>query len=154
MCFKVEKCCCFDLKTGCMIIGIVDIVLQLVVIITTSVGLSNGTETAGSGATGIVGAVLSVFAAAFLILGTMKDKAGYLMFWVVLKGISLVIYCIIFIILIVAVIAVGATNDVDGASVGAIVFLIILEGVIIGLNIYWWAVVRSYKAELSEGLPR
>lgn len=55
-----------------MVIGIVDIVLQLILIITTSVGLANGTETAGSGATSIVGCLLSVCAAAFLILGTMK----------------------------------------------------------------------------------
>lgn len=55
-----------------MVIGIVDIALQLILIITTSVGLSNGTEEAGSGATSIVGSLLSICAAAFLILGTMK----------------------------------------------------------------------------------
>lgn len=72
MCFHVDKCCCFDLKTGCMIIGIVDIVLQLILIITDSVGWANGDTTAGAGATSIVGAVLSVIAAGFLIFGTMK----------------------------------------------------------------------------------
>lgn len=178
-----------------MIIGIVDILLQLALIISTAVDLSKGTTTSGSGATSIVGGVLSVIAASFLILGVMKvgfgevnslvkseaqkifskqDKAGYLLFWIVLKGIALTIYVITFILFIIAVIAVGA-NGASGAGVGVIIFAIILIGCIICeflylnflnlfdfqifsflivLNAYWWAVVRSYREELMGTLPR
>lgn len=71
MCRVKKCCCCFGLKTGSMIIGILDLVFYLYLVVADSIELSHDGE-AQIFIISFIGLVLSVIGAALLIFGVQK----------------------------------------------------------------------------------
>uniref|UniRef100_T1GWZ1 MARVEL domain-containing protein n=1 Tax=Megaselia scalaris TaxID=36166 RepID=T1GWZ1_MEGSC len=132
MCKKLDKCCCFDLRTGTLIIGVITLVLGILGLIGGVWQLSSKhAEYLGSGiATGIT--VLEIVAAILLLFGVRQEKSSYLMLWIVLKIISLVFLAIYIILNLIAICA-AKKEDLGETSRGDLIamevtFIIGFEG--------------------------
>ncbi|KAL5284908.1 hypothetical protein ACFFRR_006930 [Megaselia abdita] len=147
---QVNRCCCFSLKTGCLIIGMVDLLIYIIALVTASVNISNDS----TGIPIVVESSLSIIAAVLLIFGVMKENPVYLKFWLIFKGIVLTILCVIFVWIILAVTLSSALQGAEGGEIIVFSVFICIIAVIIGLSIYWWYVVKSYKRVLKMALPK
>lgn len=124
----MNKCCCFDLKTGCMIIGIVELVLGILSLlqIVADTDHSIFRHPALHGVY-VIYMILSVIAAPLLIISVKKvtifvfffyfheiivifeiqGKPEYLKYWIVMRMVSIVL---IVILMITALLMLGGFN--------------------------------------------
>ncbi|KAL5284907.1 hypothetical protein ACFFRR_006929 [Megaselia abdita] len=150
---QVKRCCCFSLRSGCLIIGAMDMILYTIIMVTTSLNISKGTQLESTGAPVLVGASFSIIAATLLIFGVMTESKGYLRFWLFLKGIVLIMIATIFVWIIIALIVTDALAGADRLGLALFITFICVALFIIGLSVYWWHVVKSYRRQLKARLP-
>ncbi|KAL0829052.1 hypothetical protein ABMA28_003918 [Loxostege sticticalis] len=160
-----DTCCgCIELRTGCLIIGYLNLVFSLITIITTLVfGLAVGiaindknfqeqikadpkfAEIAGSEATAVISAVAIVFVIILILflafnivflVGVHKDKRGHVKAYLIFHVIFLILYTISFL-------ASFASPPINGGDVASKLLAIVL-------SIYFLLVIRSYYYKMAD----
>lgn len=146
MCFNLKNCCCFDLKTGSLIIGILDIVTgimgmcQLIVHHNPDVAM---------GIIQKIGSVLGIVAAVLLVIGIRRGMSRFLLFWFIVKIIGLTCLALIFITVLVGLIASSEENMKYELKIVLITTEVVLVATFI-LQIYFLMVVQSYRKEMKS----
>lgn len=146
---RVNFCCCgCSLRTGCLIIAGLGIALALIQLIAYSAGISliaTGPANGGMTIAGlaifisdIVVAVLMLILYIFLVVGVRKERPGYLAFWCIMEIVLTSIQIIQFIL---------SLTRTSGAQMQ---LFLIINGISIGLAIYYIIVVNSYRLVLKE----
>ena len=134
---RVKDCCCgiLSLKTGCLVISIVGIVLGL--LWATGLDGVSGGWTAGF----VLGIVLEILVWIGLLIGVILNKHEFIGLSLIGLGV-LILYRIIIFILIVAVLA---------PVMWLLIFYIIFNLAAILLYVYFGIVVNSYYRTLKGG---
>jgi len=147
---RVNFCCCgCSLRTGCLIIAGLGIALSLIQLIAYSAGIALIAPGAAAGGVGpiagiaifisdIVVAVLMLILYIFLVVGVRKERPGYLAFWCIMEIVLTSIQIIQFIL------------SLTRASGAQMQLFLIINGISIGLAIYYIIVVNSYRLVLKE----
>ncbi|KAL5277916.1 hypothetical protein ACFFRR_002887 [Megaselia abdita] len=111
MCSNLTRCCCFDLKTGTFIIGVLDLIFGII-------GFWQAITTPSTNDEVVVGVIqkasiaLGIVAAVLLIIGAQKEKPRFVLFWIIMKVIGLVVLALS-IIMILATIAMASGMDIE-----------------------------------------
>ncbi|KAL5277911.1 hypothetical protein ACFFRR_002883 [Megaselia abdita] len=124
--WKVSKCCCFDLKTGSLLIAQVDLSLEVAGLFITLVKLllSEQKFTIYIGI-GIVLTIFTIISCVYLKRGIQEDNPTYFKSWILSKAIVLVIALIIIILFAITLVT-SPPNEYDQYSMQQILFLEIL----------------------------
>lgn len=69
MCIKLDRCCCFDLKTGVIIIGVYGLVCNILALIGENVAYISSAHFMGSQQVATAFLILGVIAAVLLLVG-------------------------------------------------------------------------------------
>lgn len=73
MCTPLNRCCCFDLRTGTLIIGFVDLMLGIICVLSATFKLLGGSlDESISIAFGIAALLVEIVASIALIIGVRK----------------------------------------------------------------------------------
>ena len=133
MCEVKKCCCCVDLRTGAIVMAI----LQLI----------GGAGMFGMGAEwqNILSALVGVGAGVCLLFGAIKYHQQATLVYLVLQMIAIVL---IVVAIIVAIVAFAALS---GAAVTLIVIPLIIYGIFVSVHIYFWVCVFSFYKGLKTG---
>ncbi|KAH0551940.1 uncharacterized protein LOC123270379 [Cotesia glomerata] len=151
---KLGGCCCFDLKTGVLIIGILGIIGSVVNLIKApleySSACSDGKTTAnnencavassilgGSIASSVIFLILTVL----MIYGSQKNSHRFLLPILILEAISIFLLVILVWYLIIIFFSV---------SIGMGFLVLVIGHAVIALTIYFWLVIYSRSEEIKE----
>ncbi|XP_057335635.1 uncharacterized protein LOC130674350 [Microplitis mediator] len=151
---KIESCCCFDLKTGVLIICVLGILGNIGSIIQGPVAYSqacrggrtvdNDSNCASASsmlAVTISSAVIGFILTSLTLYGSQKEKHQLMLPVIILQAIGLVIFFIaVWYLTIVAFIA----------SVGAGFLFMIIGNAVVGIGVYLWLVLYSRCAEIRD----
>ena len=146
MCELKKCCCCVDLRTGAIVMAILEIIGGL--------GMFAGDEVA------IGGAVVTVGAGLCLLFGAIKYHKLATLVYLVLQMIAIVLSGVAMIMVIVAATAVTATvsgsshvhsNEVGAAGGVLLGVMASFYGIFASLNIYFWVCVFSFYKGLKTG---
>lgn len=149
-------CCCLSLRTGCIVIGVLEILGQLSNISSTQTSISV-----------VFGTIIGLIAAALLIYGAVKRDRLYMWPWIVVTILS-----IIFLIILVFLCALAPslimdvmnsrqakgeihltkeeTHDLETATTAFVVIMAVVFLIVIAILILLTLVVYSYICELRE----
>lgn len=141
-------CCCFSLRTGCIIIGALDFVLTLM-------GISSQS---------MVAIIIGMVAAALLVYGAGKRKRFFLLPWIVLHVILIIILIVVVFLCIFASAILFDIIQVEGGKQDAemdkqiattiLVFAVVILLIFIVILIFLTLVVGSYYCELRKESER
>ena len=143
-----------DMKKGITIAGAIDVIL-LIVLIAVNIALQNNYFS--------LWFVVVIIADLFLIIGSKKSNAGFLMVWMIIGIINIVLLFIAWIgyaaygVLTVFVATVCNSQDLDVDCQGADNYIYAIFAInaifIYGLPIYYlylWVVVKSHRESLMD----
>lgn len=146
MCSNLKRCCCFNLKTGTLIIGIFDIaagIMGMMLLVT-----SHNPDIA-MGLVQKVGGILGILAGVFLVIGVLKGISRFILFWIIVKIIGLICLALIILTMLVGLISTIQENiDIELRAI-----LITTEVVLLAtfaLYIFCMMVVKSYRKEMKR----
>ncbi|KAH0551937.1 uncharacterized protein LOC123270334 isoform X1 [Cotesia glomerata] len=155
MAIKVlEKCCCFDLKTAVLIIGIFSIVVSVGGLIEAPVSYS---QACSGGATpqndancaaassklggSISSEVIGIILMGLMIYGSQKESYGLMLPIIILQAIGIIIIFLFVWYLTIVFFTV---------SVGTGFLFMILGNAIVGITVYFWLVIYSRCQEIKN----
>ncbi|CAD6245321.1 GSCOCG00013648001-RA-CDS [Cotesia congregata] len=151
---KLGGCCCFDLKTGVVIIGILGIIVSVGNLIKApldySSACSDGKTTennencadASSRLGGSIASSVIVLILMFLMIyGSQKDNHRFMLPILILKAISIVLSVIAIWYLIIIFFVV---------SVGMGFLVLVIGNAVIVLIVYFWLVIYSRSEEIKD----
>lgn len=146
MCFlNLNKCCCFGLKTGSLIIGATDLVLGVAGILQV---VSTQNTDATLGYIQKICAILGTVAAVFLLIGVQKEYHRFILFWIVVKIINMFAIVIVFVTFAAELLTAKPDKIQDQVRAMFVVYLI-LSVVTFALQFYCLLIVTSYKREIK-----
>lgn len=147
-----DKCClCIDLKTGCFIIGYLNLIANIILIIFTGLSLGAGIAIASEDEekyhrAGVIITAISGLLLLFLILflafaivllvGLHQDKAGHVKAYLIYS----VVFTILYVIYAIINIAGGNANATQ----------IVQQIISLLLNIYFLLVIRSHYYRMKD----
>ncbi|KAF9823387.1 hypothetical protein SFRURICE_006600 [Spodoptera frugiperda] len=154
MTFVFDKCCfCIELRTGCLIIGYLNLIGNIIAILMSIIGLAaagvvtaegdkeDGTQAVGAVALAVIGILLIFFIlfltfSIVLLVGLHKHKRGHIKAYLIYTVIFLVLYVIMFF-------AGFAASHINGGVVARDLISILL-------SIYFLLVIRSYYLKMDD----
>ncbi|XP_069681122.1 uncharacterized protein [Periplaneta americana] len=161
MIFTLKGCCCFTLKTGCIVIGCFSGVRALLIVALSSyfayVGHRNATETeaeenvrlcVGVQVTSAVIAVLSgieLVVVVFFLKGVLDSKPKLMLPWMVLCIADLIFSCLLLVSVIVLINFYETNTE--------FIWTLSIEPLNIGVNSYFHLVAHSYYKQLRAVSP-
>uniref|UniRef100_T1GT64 USP domain-containing protein n=1 Tax=Megaselia scalaris TaxID=36166 RepID=T1GT64_MEGSC len=101
---SLKKCCCFDLKTGTIIIGGLDLVFAILSGLKSLFVKGNNNEYS-SPIFELFVVTLCISAAILLLVGVKLERPRYFLFYIILKVIEIVLIGIIIILLLITIVA-------------------------------------------------
>ncbi|KAL5277919.1 hypothetical protein ACFFRR_002889 [Megaselia abdita] len=137
-----SKCCCFDLKTGSLLIGSTDLFLNVLFLIVSSITFNTVPLLL---TLLVISTLLPIIASIWLIVGIKQDKPGYVVLWIIMKAFAIVL---MFFSLIAFTYMLFIGTGLGGGSMAVPLVFGICAILFFCLNVYWWFVVRSYQQEL------
>lgn len=145
MCLNLNKCCCFGLKTGSLVIGVIDLIFGLIGI-SQIFSLRNGDVALGVMYKSC--AILSTLAAVLLIIGVQKGYQRFFLIWNVVKIINLFSMVIAFVTFIIGIFSVKSEEIKPESKLMLLIPITVLVSMIV-LHFYFWLVVMSFRRELK-----
>ena len=133
MCEVKKCCCCVDLRTGAIVMAILEIIGGFGLI-------GKSTEWPD-----ILNVVVAIGAGVCLLFGAIKYHQLATLVYLVLQMIAIVL---IVVAIIVAIVAFAALS---GAAVTLIVIPLIIYGIFVSVHIYFWVCVFSFYKGLKTG---
>ena len=146
MCQLKKCCCCVDLRTGAIVMAVLEIIGGL--------GMF-----AGGLWQDILSAVVTIGAGVCLLFGAIKYHQLATLVYLVLQMIAIVLSGVAMIMVIIAATAITATGNsgVQGNAVGGTSVIVLASvlaafyGIFTSLNIYFWVCVFSFYKGLKTG---
>ncbi|XP_074108771.1 uncharacterized protein LOC141533670 [Cotesia typhae] len=150
----LEKCCCFDLKTGVLVIGILSIAVSIGGLIEAPISYSqacSGTRTpdndeectAASSTLGgtISSEVIGIILMALMIYGSQRESYGLMLPIIILQaiGIFLIFLFVWYLTIVFFIVSFGS----------GLLFMILGNG-IVGIAVYFWLVIYSRCQEIKN----
>ena len=153
MCRVNNCCCCLDLRTGCIGISILLIILTL--LSTTITAVSHEFNGTGAIVAFVIVTILAVACWIILLVGSiMRNVMLILVSWIgLLIYIAIQGILVVWIIYILAIWAgyVGASTQITGLVTGSLVAFLVFLLAFMGLNIYFVVVIANFMRSLRAG---
>ena len=124
-----QCCCCVDLRTGAIVIAVLDIL--------------NGFGNFSQGATGIVSGIALLVAGALPLYGAIKYHQMAVLVYLILEVIGIILLLIMAILVFVA----GAQYG----DIGAVAIIGVVIFIVAALHFYFWLCVYSFYKGLKSG---
>lgn len=140
---RVQTCCwCANLRTGCLIIGLLQVAQSLGALLGSCLAFKNGV-------TGIIINIIFLILASSFIYGILK-KNEFLMKLFAYVLIAQVVLIVIVIVLVIMAALLGNKNGLTPDEQKAVLVMLILFGTSTLLNFYYIIVILSYIDKLRE----
>merc|ERR1712038_1543110 len=139
----ISECMCCSLETGCLIIAIMELILEVILFLIGCIEAE---------AASVIGGLLGIVAAGLLLWGTLQKKPTPVLAYLTIEGLSTIGYIMLFVVMQ----TVGAYRWRHGELClplvcAPIVVFIVVAAIALGILLYLWIVVYSFYRQLKEG---
>ncbi|KAL5277922.1 hypothetical protein ACFFRR_002891 [Megaselia abdita] len=142
----VKECCCFGLKTGSILIGVLDLIKDSIIVFLLLNKLQDEVyEDTLKYQMFLILSAITITSSILLIIAVKWGLSQCLDVWLISKTIVTFIIGIFAIFTMTSIIASGEKDILQG-----ILMLTLVISYVIGLNIYFITVVYSYKKDLRK----
>ena len=146
MCLVTQCCCGCSLETGCKIIAILGLIFGGIGLSFSVIGLA-----AFAGDAFFILMFMShlcyIVASAMLLYGALESKATPVLAYLIAEALSIIMAAIQIVLGLIVLASVYVANN---ATAAFFVACMVISGLVMMLNIYFWIVVYSFFKELKE----